>query len=101
MLDKYGLITGVIKNGGSKPNIIPDLTELEFYARTPTKSELTVLMEKLDKCFESAAAATGCTVEYLEYQKLYSAKFVLTFLFIALKLNLPLSGDFPKYILSS
>ncbi|XP_060596047.1 peptidase M20 domain-containing protein 2-like [Ruditapes philippinarum] len=56
-------VHGVIKNGGSKPNIIPDLTELEFYARTPTKSELTVLMEKVDKCFESAAAATGCTVE--------------------------------------
>ncbi|XP_053398312.1 peptidase M20 domain-containing protein 2-like [Mercenaria mercenaria] len=58
-------VHGVIKNGGTKPNIIPDLTELEFYARTPSKEELSVLMEKLDLCFKSAATATGCTVEYL------------------------------------
>ena len=58
-------ILGVIKNGGVKPNIIPDLTELEFYARTPTKSELNDLIEKLEQCFKSAASATGCTVEYI------------------------------------
>lgn len=54
---------GIIKNGGAKPNIIPDLTELEFYARTPTRKELDELKNKLDQCFNSAAAATGCTVD--------------------------------------
>ncbi|XP_053398313.1 peptidase M20 domain-containing protein 2-like [Mercenaria mercenaria] len=58
-------VHGVIKNGGAKPNIIPDLTEFEFYARAPSKAELSVLMEKLDLCFKSAATATGCSVEYL------------------------------------
>ena len=58
----YLLISGVIKNGGVKPNIIPELTELEYYARTPSKDELEVLMQKLNQCFRSAADATGCTV---------------------------------------
>lgn len=56
-------VHGVIKNGGAKPNIIPDLTELEFYARTPTKKELGELMNKLEQCFRSAATSTGCTVD--------------------------------------
>lgn len=64
-------VHGVIKNGGEKPNIIPDLTELEFYARTPTKTELTILMEKLDQCFKSAATATGCTVDIIWSKKPY------------------------------
>lgn len=56
-------VHGIIKNGGVKPNIIPELTELEYYARTPSKRELEELIKKLDSCFQSAAAATGCTVE--------------------------------------
>ena len=56
------LFTGVIKNGGVKANIIPELTQLEYYARTPTKAELDVLIKKLNGCFNSAATATGCKV---------------------------------------
>ena len=52
----------MIRNGGAKPNIIPELTELEYYARTPSKDELEILMKKLNECFQSAADATGCTV---------------------------------------
>ena len=58
----YKHASGIIKNGGVKPNIIPELTELEYYARTPSKKELEELIKKLDSCFQSAAAATGCTV---------------------------------------
>lgn len=53
---------GIIKHGGLKPNIIPDYTELEYYLRTPTRAELPVLKEKAERCFRSAAGATGCTV---------------------------------------
>ena len=59
-------VHGVITNGGAKPNIIPEKTELEFYVRTPTKAELDQLHEKVTLCFKSAAAATGCQLEIVK-----------------------------------
>ncbi|XP_030908593.2 xaa-Arg dipeptidase [Melopsittacus undulatus] len=56
-------VHGVIKNGGVKPNIIPSYTELEFYLRAPSMKDLSVLIEKVENCFRSAALATGCKVE--------------------------------------
>ncbi|XP_014456034.1 xaa-Arg dipeptidase isoform X2 [Alligator mississippiensis] len=56
-------VHGVIKNGGVKPNIIPSYSELEFYLRAPSMTELTVLTEKAENCFKAAALATGCKVE--------------------------------------
>ncbi|XP_018555251.1 LOW QUALITY PROTEIN: peptidase M20 domain-containing protein 2-like [Lates calcarifer] len=56
-------VHGIIKHGGMKPNIIPAYTELEYYLRTPSRSELSVLKVKAEKCFRSAAVATGCEVE--------------------------------------
>ena len=55
-------LTGIIKHGGVKPNIIPDYTELEYYFRAPSKKELDQLREKMRACFESAATGTGCQV---------------------------------------
>ncbi|KAM7367524.1 hypothetical protein PAMP_013815 [Pampus punctatissimus] len=56
-------VHGIIKHGGVKPNIIPAYTELEYYLRTPSRSELPVLKAKAEMCFRSAAVATGCEVE--------------------------------------
>ncbi|NWH71891.1 P20D2 protein, partial [Piaya cayana] len=56
-------VHGVIKNGGVKPNIIPSYTELEFYLRAPSMRDLSVLTEKVENCFKSAALATGCQVD--------------------------------------
>ncbi|KAF1396511.1 Peptidase M20 domain-containing protein 2, partial [Spheniscus humboldti] len=56
-------VHGVIRNGGVKPNIIPSYTELEFYLRAPSMKDLSVLTEKVENCFKSAALATGCKVE--------------------------------------
>ena len=53
---------GVILNGGAKPNIIPEETELDYYIRAPSKGELDALTTKCVECFESAAKATGCKV---------------------------------------
>uniref|UniRef100_A0A3B4ZZ06 Peptidase M20 domain-containing protein 2 n=1 Tax=Stegastes partitus TaxID=144197 RepID=A0A3B4ZZ06_9TELE len=55
-------VHGIIKHGGVKPNIIPAYTELEYYLRTPSRAELPVLKDKAQKCFRSAALATGCEV---------------------------------------
>ncbi|XP_071114151.1 peptidase M20 domain-containing protein 2-like [Haliotis cracherodii] len=65
-------VHGIIKNGGAKPNIIPELTELEYYLRTPSDDDMGVLKEKFIHCIMAAAAATGCKVEYDFDPKSYS-----------------------------
>ena len=59
-------VHGVITNGGAKPNIIPEKTSLSYYVRTQYRHELSVLLEKVKACFEAAAKATGCEVEFGE-----------------------------------
>ncbi|KAJ5698513.1 hypothetical protein N7462_000518 [Penicillium macrosclerotiorum] len=57
-------IHGVIVNGGDRPNIIPMSATVDYYIRSPTKKSLKTLTEKVVKCFEAAATATGCKVEF-------------------------------------
>ena len=56
-------IHGIISNGGVKPNIIPELSVMNYYMRAPTREEVSELKPKLISCFEAAAKATGCTVD--------------------------------------
>ncbi|XP_068722624.1 xaa-Arg dipeptidase-like [Montipora capricornis] len=55
-------VHGIISEGGVKPNIIPDRSQLIYYLRTPTVEDLKVLKEKVASCFEAAGTATGCEV---------------------------------------
>jgi metal-dependent amidase/aminoacylase/carboxypeptidase family protein len=57
-------IHGVVLRGGDRPNVIPASTTVEYYIRSDTVKTLKPLTEKVLKCFEAAATATGCTVEY-------------------------------------
>ncbi|XP_033739666.1 peptidase M20 domain-containing protein 2-like isoform X2 [Pecten maximus] len=57
-------VHGIITKGGVRPNIIPEEASLEYYIRAPNRAELNVLREKIIACFESAATATGCKIEY-------------------------------------
>ncbi|KAJ5537569.1 hypothetical protein N7494_007048 [Penicillium frequentans] len=57
-------IHGVVLRGGERPNVIPASTTVEYYVRSPTKKTLEPLTERVLKCFDAAAAATGCDVEY-------------------------------------
>ena len=52
-------VHGIITEGGVKPNIIPEYTQLEYMIRALTDKELEVLKEKVIACFEAAASATG------------------------------------------
>eukprot|EP00794_Sanderia_malayensis_P015295 gene15295-16872_t len=56
-------IHGIIKDGGVKPNIIPQRSELLYYARAPTDKLRDALKEKMENCAKAAAVATGCTME--------------------------------------
>ncbi|CAM1154628.1 Uncharacterised protein g11322, partial [Pycnogonum litorale] len=53
----------IISNGGSVPNVIPELTVMQLGVRAPTMAELQILTAKAEACIEAAANATGCECE--------------------------------------
>lgn len=55
---------GIITNGGSAPNVIPDYTEAIFCMRAAKDPYLCELYDKVVKCIEAAALSTGCRAEY-------------------------------------
>lgn len=65
-------IHGIITKGGTKPNIIPDHTAGEFYVRAKDDHDLQQLKDRVIACFEGAARATGCRLEYRWIGKPYS-----------------------------
>jgi amidohydrolase len=62
-IGRHARLHGVITNGGSAANVIPDLTVADFYVRDATLEEATVLMERVRACAQGAALATETTVE--------------------------------------
>ncbi|RAL08367.1 M20 family metallopeptidase [Aspergillus homomorphus CBS 101889] len=57
-------IHGVIVDGGERPNVIPRSAAVDYYIRSPTVKSLSGLSERVVKCFEAAALATGCEVAF-------------------------------------
>lgn len=57
-------VHGIISDGGYRPNVIPNTATLEYYIRSPDSKSLKVLTDKVLNCFEGAAKATGCKVDY-------------------------------------
>ncbi|MBO6669742.1 M20 family metallopeptidase [Parvibaculum sp.] len=56
-------IHGIIKKGGSAPNIVPDETNALFYVRAANAEDLAPLKKRVQACFEAGALASGCTVD--------------------------------------
>ena len=57
-------IHGIISHGGLKPNIVPEYASAEFYVRAQENEYRDELLEKLRKCAEGAALATGARLEF-------------------------------------
>ncbi|KAM4065566.1 peptidase [Hirsutella rhossiliensis] len=51
----------VIEEGGLAPNVIPDYTRMHWGVRAPSMRRSEKLFERVKKCIEAAALATGCT----------------------------------------
>jgi aminobenzoyl-glutamate utilization protein B len=49
----------VITNGGGAPNVVPDFAEVFLYARHPEMESLDGIWERIKKCAEAGALATG------------------------------------------
>ena len=66
-------IHGIITNGGAKPNIVPEAAAAEFYVRAPENDYRDELLEKLRRCAEGAAVATGATLTFETVGHAYKA----------------------------
>lgn len=65
-------VHGVITNAGEAPNAIAEHTEGRWYVRAETLDELQRTEERVWKCFEAGALATGCALEITPESKPYS-----------------------------
>jgi amidohydrolase len=65
-------IHGIITYGGAAPNIIPDRTEAMFSIRATDSEYAHDLLQRVIRCAEGAALATGATLEHAA-QKGYDA----------------------------
>ncbi|TPX40179.1 hypothetical protein SeLEV6574_g06748 [Synchytrium endobioticum] len=65
-------IHGIIRQGGSAPNVIPERGE--WYIRAQLRDDLNALKPKVLACFEASAHATGCTHKVEEEPPFYDIK---------------------------
>ncbi|KAL2680409.1 hypothetical protein Neosp_008008 [[Neocosmospora] mangrovei] len=78
-------IHGVIEDGGTVPNVIPEYSRMNYYIRSPTIKGARELLGRVKNCFEAAAKATGCEVNYIEVPA-----------YTELRINNTLSYEFSK-----
>jgi len=65
-------IHGIITKGGVSPNIIPDYAEIRMYCRAKDMTYLKEVEEKVRRCAEGAATATGTKVSFRYTAETYS-----------------------------
>jgi amidohydrolase len=56
-------VHGIITHGGDAPNIVPRFARAIYFARAPSFEELEALKERVVRCFQAGAVATGCELE--------------------------------------
>ncbi len=56
-------VHGIITDGGSAPNVVPDRAAGSFWIRALRPAYLEELKGKVQRCFEAGAAASGATLD--------------------------------------
>jgi amidohydrolase len=64
-------IHGIITDGGSSPNIVPEYAAIRLYVRAMTKTYLNEVVEKVKACARGAAVGTGTKVKIHNYAARY------------------------------
>jgi amidohydrolase len=59
-------IHGIVTKGGDAANIVPAHTTAHFMVRAKTLDDLHEIREKVNRCFEAGALATGASVEFVD-----------------------------------
>ena len=57
-------VHGVFEDGGTVPNVITAYARMNWYVRAPNMKRADALLDKVKKCCEAAATATGCGLNY-------------------------------------
>lgn len=65
-------VHGIMTHGGEAPNAIPQRTEGRWYVRAGTLGELAELEQRVNRCFEAGAHATGCELTITPESKPYA-----------------------------
>jgi len=66
-------ISGIIRNGGTAANIVPDYASAEFYIRAADSAGLDRLSEQVKNCARGAALATGTRLEITSFEGRYES----------------------------
>jgi len=64
-------VHGLVTRGGEAPNAIPETTEGRWYVRGTTTAQMNAVRDRVLRCFEAGALATGCTLEVGEASQAY------------------------------
>ncbi len=56
-------VHGIITDGGTAPNVVPERAGGRFYVRAATAKDLAALLARVTACFEAGATATGARLE--------------------------------------
>ena len=86
-------IHGIIVEGGTAPNVIPDYTKAKYYLRAADIDTLHELYAKVEKIVEGAALQTGCTGSMKPYQNLVENMVLTPSLDALYEKNLELFGE--------
>ena len=65
-------VHGIVTHGGEAPNIVPAHTESEFIIRGATVADFEVMRDRVMRCFEAGALATGATLEVIPRHEPYA-----------------------------
>ncbi len=65
-------VHGIITHGGDAPNVIPARTQARYMVRARTIGELGDMRDKVLRCFEAGALATGAKLEIVGGTKPYA-----------------------------
>lgn len=62
-IQSHERIHGIITHGGDAPNVVPKLATMAYYVRAADLDDLAALKQRVERCFEAGALATGCELE--------------------------------------
>ena len=65
-------VHGIVTYGGAAPNVVPALAVAKFYVRAETLEALRVWEQRVVRCFEAGALATGASLEIAPQGPRYS-----------------------------
>lgn len=65
-------VHGITLKGGDAANVIPSHTTARYIVRARTLAQLEDIREKVRRCFEAGAVATGCTLDFREGELAYA-----------------------------